>query len=55
MLSRYVVQDPDTPTYMGELSGGRIACVRLSVGKLEDFATVISLGSIKWNIDYVAG
>ena len=54
MLSRYLGQDPDTTTYMEALSGSNIAYVRRSEGQQEDSTAVLSLFSIKWNIDDVA-
>ena len=54
MLSIYLGQGPDTPTYMEALSGRNISHVRRSEGKQEDSTAVLSLGCIKWNIDDVA-
>ena len=53
MLSRFLVQDPDTPTYMKALSGINISHVRRSEGQQEDSTAVFSLGCINCNIDNV--
>ena len=44
MLSRYLGQDPDTPTYTEALSGRNISHVRRSGGQKEDSIVVLSLG-----------
>ena len=52
ILPRSLGLDPDTPSYMKELSGSNISHVRHSKGQKEYSTAVISLGCINWNIDY---
>ena len=51
MIPRSLGQDPDTPTYIYEISGINIPHVRRSERQQEYSTEVISLGFIKWNID----
>ena len=44
MLTRSLVQDPDTPIYMEALSGHNISDVMCSEGKQEDYKAVLLLG-----------
>ena len=54
MLPRYLVQDPDTPTYMEELPGNKMDHSRHYEGQQEDYISVLYLGYINCNIDDVA-
>ena len=52
ILPRSLGLDPDTPSYMKELSGSNIYHVKHSKGKKEYYTAFILLGGINWNIEY---